>query len=223
MAAGSLWIADQVGAAPKRAMLLVRVGKLPEPLAKTPLVGMALKPPPKPPRTWVAISWRSSETADTQKSAIWGLDSWGIICRRKRRTQDGLGGTETLVSNQSRLREDVLLEDATTAIVNRHLDLLNHHDNSSDVVEIIAEVALAEQIIEAILLLVNDEHLVDLLDDGLLDAIVHDLQVLLLELEDLVDVAELIDGAIEIEAVDLVESVYVLELKVVTTEDIALG
>ena len=128
-----------------------------------------------------------------------------------------------MVSNQSRLREDVLLEDATTAIVNCHLDLLNHHDNSCDVIEIVAEVALAEQIVEAILLLVNDEHLVDLLDDSLLDAIVHDLQVLLLELEDLVDVAELIDSAIEIEAVDLIESIYVLELKVVTAEDIALG
>lgn len=122
------------------------------------------------------------------------------------------------------MRKDILLEHAAPTIIHRNLDLLYDHHHRRHIVKVVPEVALAEQVVEAVVLLVHNQHFIDLLDHRLLDAVIHNLQVLLLELEHLVHVVELVDGTIEVEAVDLVEGGRVFELEVVVAaKDVAFG
>ena len=92
-----------------------------------------------------------------------------------------------------------------TAVINRNLDLLDDHDNSGLVLVVVPHARLAEKVVhvvvEAILLLDDDEHLADLLHDRLLAAVVDDLQVLLLDLDDLLLLVELVEAVDEVEAV----------------------
>ena len=120
-------------------------------------------------------------------------------------THERLGLASTTVGDEDRLREDVLLELVATAIIDSDLDLLNNHDNGGLIPVVVAEVGLAEEVVqvvvEAILLLVDDEDLVDLLHDLLLEAVVNDLEVLLLDLDDLLLVVEVVEAVNEVEAI----------------------
>jgi hypothetical protein len=119
-------------------------------------------------------------------------------------THDGLGLAGTTVGNEDRLGKDVLSELVALTIVNSDLDLLHNHDNGGLVPVLVPEVGLAEEVVqvlvEAILLLVDNEDLVDLLDDLFLEAIIHNLKVLLLDLDDLLLVVEVIEAIDEVES-----------------------
>jgi hypothetical protein len=118
---------------------------------------------------------------------------------------DGLGLAGAAVGDQDGLSKDVLLELVAAAVVNGDLDLLDDHDDGGLVVVAVPEVGLAEEVVhvvvEAILLLVDDEHLVDLLHDLLLEAVVDDLEVLLLDLDDLLLLVEVVEAVNEVEAI----------------------
>lgn len=77
------------------------------------------------------------------------------------------------------LRKDLLLELIPKRIRNRDLNLLHDNHDGRDLLELVLEVALAEQVVEvlveAVVHLVDDEHFVDLLHDLLLEAVVDDL------------------------------------------------
>lgn len=124
---------------------------------------------------------------------------------RRRLTLDGLGGKGTTVSNDGGLSEDVLLEEATEAVVDSDLDLLNNEDDGRDILELVSEVALAEDVVQVVLeakvLVLDDEDVLCLLNDGLLEAVVDDLKVLLLELEHLLLVVEVVEAIGEVELV----------------------
>ena len=127
-------------------------------------------------------------------------DEWG-----RRLTLNGLGGKGTTVSNDGGLSEDVLLEETTEAVVDSDLDLLNNEDDGRDILELVSEVALAEDVVQVVLeakvLVLDDEDVLCLLNDGLLEAIVDDLEVLLLELEHLLLVVEVVETVGEVEVV----------------------
>jgi hypothetical protein len=110
----------------------------------------------------------------------------------------------TTVGNEDRLSKDILLELVATAIIDSDLDLLDDHDNGGLVPVVVPEVGLAEEVVqvvvEAILLLVDDEDLVDLLHNLLLEAVVDDLEVLLLDLDDLLLLVEVVEAINEVEA-----------------------
>lgn len=98
------------------------------------------------------------------------------------------------------------------AVVNGDLDLLHNKGNSSDITELVLEVALAEEVVEvvveAVVDLVDDEDLLHLLDDGLLAPVVDDLEVLLLDLDYLLLLVEVVEAVDEVEgAVVAVEAV----------------
>lgn len=99
----------------------------------------------------------------------------------------------------------MLLEETTKAIVDSDLDLLNNKEDSGHVLELVSEVALAEDVVQVVLeakvLVLNDEDVLCLLNDGLLEAVVDDLEVLFLELEHLLLVVEGIEAVGEVEAV----------------------
>lgn len=121
------------------------------------------------------------------------------------RTHDRVGSSPTTVGNLCLLHEDVLLEGISAAILNADLDLLDDQHDSGLLVALTSKAGLAEQVVqvavEAILLVLYDEDLVDLLDDGLLDAVVDNLQVLLLQLEDLLLAVEVVEAVDEVEVV----------------------
>lgn len=99
---------------------------------------------------------------------------------------------------------------ATTAIINGDLDLLDDEHDSGDILVVVPEVGLAEQVVHVpvatVLLLVDDEDFIDLLHDGLLAAIVDDLEVLLLDLNDLLLLVEVVEAVDEVEGITAVSS-----------------
>lgn len=103
------------------------------------------------------------------------------------------------------MSKDVLLELVAPAIVDSDLNLLHDKHDSGDIVKLVPEVGLAEEVVqvvvEAILLLVDNEYLVDLLDNLLLETVVDDLEVLLLDLDDLLLVVEVVEAINKVEAV----------------------
>jgi hypothetical protein len=119
-------------------------------------------------------------------------------------THDGLGLLGATVGDENGLREDVLAELVALAVIDSDLNLLDNHDDGGLVPVLVVEVGLAEEVIhvavEAILLLVDDEDLVNLLDDLLLTAVVDDLEVLLLDLDDLLLLVEFVEAIDEVEA-----------------------
>ena len=125
-------------------------------------------------------------------------------------TLNGLGGEGTTVGNNGGLGEDVLLEESTETVVNGDLDLLNNKDDSGDILELISEVALAEDVVQVVLeaevLVLDDEDVLCLLNNGLLEAVVDDLKVLLLELEHLLLVVEVVEAIGEVEVVVATET-----------------
>ena len=117
------------------------------------------------------------------------------------------------------MRKDILLELVTETIVNGDLNLLDDHDNCAAIVEVVGKVGGTEHIVqvvvETVLLLVDDEHLVDLLHNLLLEAIVDNLKVLLLDLDDLLLVVEVVEAVNEVESLAteaVVESITNLAL-----------
>lgn len=74
------------------------------------------------------------------------------------------------------------------------------------VAEVIPEIGLAEEVVqvavEAIPLVIDDEHILDLLHDELLEAIVHNLQVLLLHLDNLLLIIDVVEAVNEVEATE---------------------
>jgi hypothetical protein len=104
-------------------------------------------------------------------------------------TQDSLRSGQTPIRHNHALRKNVLLKDIAEAVVDGDLDLLDDHEDGRLVRELVLEVGLAEQVVElvveAVVLLVDDEHFLRLLHHGLLEAVVYDLQVVLLNVDDL--------------------------------------
>jgi hypothetical protein len=100
---------------------------------------------------------------------------------------DGLASVATTVSHDSGLREYVLLELVAPAVVDRDLDLLHNKHNGADIAPLVRHVALAEEIVqvvvEAVVDLVNDKDLLNLLHNLLLAAVVDDLNVVLFRLD----------------------------------------
>ena len=74
----------------------------------------------------------------------------------------------------------------------------------------ISEVALAEDVVQVVLeaevLVLDDEDVLCLLNNGLLEAVVDDLKVLLLELEHLLLVVEVVEAIGEVEVVVATET-----------------
>lgn len=102
------------------------------------------------------------------------------------------------------MHKDILLEGVSPIVCNRDLDLLYDQHDCGLVIPLPPEVGLAEEVVkiavESILLVLHDEHLVDLLHDGLLEPVVDDLEVLLLHLDDLLLVVERVEAVDEVEA-----------------------
>jgi hypothetical protein len=100
---------------------------------------------------------------------------------------DGLALAATTVRHNSGLRENVLLELAAPSIVDSDLDLLYNKHDGADIAVLVLHVALAEEVVqvvvEAVVDLVDDKNLLDLLHNLLLAAVVDDLDVLLLHLD----------------------------------------
>ena len=116
---------------------------------------------------------------------------------------DGLGLASATVGDNGRLREDVLLDLVASAVIDGNLDLLYDERDGRDIAELVLEIALAEEvvqvIVEAVVDLVDDEDLLNLLDDCLLTTIIDNLKVLLLDLDDLLLLVEVIKSVDEVE------------------------
>jgi hypothetical protein len=100
---------------------------------------------------------------------------------------DGLASVATTVSHDSGLREDVLPELVAPAVVDRDLDLLHNKHNGADIAPLVRHVALAEEVVqvvvEAVVDLVNNKDLLNLLHNLLLATIVDDLYAVLFRLD----------------------------------------
>jgi hypothetical protein len=149
--------------------------------------------------------------------------------REGKRTHNSVGSSRTAVGYQSALHEDILLEGVSPLVCDRDLNLLHDQHDGSLVIPLPPEVGLAEEIVEiaveSILLVLHDEHLVDLLHDGLLEPVVDDLEVLLLHLDDLLLVVERVEAVDEVEAL-AIEAVGEGRIRGLTLGDIggeALG
>jgi hypothetical protein len=119
---------------------------------------------------------------------------------------DGLCLAGAAVRNDGALSEDFLLDLVAAAVVDGDLNLLYDKHDGGDVAELVLHVGLAEQVVqvvvEAVVDLVDDEDLVDLLHDLLLAAVVvDDLKVLLLDLDDLLLLVEVVEAVGEVETV----------------------
>lgn len=121
------------------------------------------------------------------------------------RTHNRLRSSQAPVGNHNALRENLLLDPVAEAVINSHLDLLDDHQDSTLVRELVLEVGLAEQIVElvveAIVLVLDDQDLLCLLDNLLLEAVVDDLQVLLLDVDDLLLLVQAVEAVNEVEVV----------------------
>lgn len=139
---------------------------------------------------------------------------------------DGLRLEGAAVGDERGLREDVLLEGVAEAVVDGDLNLLDDEHDGGDILELILEVALAEDVVQVVLEtvvdLVDDEDLVDLLDNLLLEAIVDNLEVLLLDLDDLLLLVEVVEAVDEVETVTL-ESIDDSAVEALTKDVRALG
>jgi hypothetical protein len=107
---------------------------------------------------------------------------------------DGLCLAGAAVRNDGALSEDFLLDLVAAAVVDGDLNLLyDKHGLAEQVVQVV---------VEAVVDLVDDEDLVDLLHDLLLAAVVvDDLKVLLLDLDDLLLLVEVVEAVGEVETV----------------------
>jgi hypothetical protein len=151
------------------------------------------------------------------------------VRKRRGRTHDSLRAFASTVRNLNSLRKDLLIDAVTAAIVNRDSDLLHDEHDRGDVVEAVAHVAATEQvvqvIVEAVVDLVDNKNLIDLLHDDLaVSAVIDDLQILLLNLDHLLLLVEVVEAVDEVEAsvsaaVAVDDSVDV----VVTAEDAAVA
>jgi hypothetical protein len=157
-----------------------------------------------------------------------GVVTEDVLCDERARVKnhDGLGLGEATVGDDGALGEDVLLELVAEAVVDGNLDLLHDKHDGADLLELILEVGLAEQVVqvvvEAVVDLVNDEDLVDLLDNLLLEAVVDDLKVLLLDLDDLLLLVEVVEAISKVEAVAL-EAVHNGAVEAIAEDVGALG
>ena len=137
---------------------------------------------------------------------------------------DGLRLEGAAVGYNSALSEDVLLELVATSIIHSNLDLLHNKHNGANILELVLEVALAEKvvqvIVEPVVDLVDNEDLVDLLHDLLLEAVVDDLQVLLLDLNDLLLLIEVVEAVRKVEAI-AAETVQDSTVEIIAAEDVA--
>lgn len=115
------------------------------------------------------------------------------------------------------------MELSASAVINGDLDFLDDHHDSGDVAELVLKVGLTEDVVEVVgetvVDLVDDEDLVDLLYDSLLEAVVDDLKVLLLDLEDLLLLVELVEVVQEVKAL-AVEAVHDSTVEAIATEDV---
>lgn len=113
--------------------------------------------------------------------------------------------SEPPIGDNSTLSKDALLKPIPKAIVNGNLYLLHNQHHSRLIGKVIPKVAFAEEVVqvvvEAILLFVDDENLGGLLHDGLLEAVVNDLEVVFLDLDDLLLVVEVLEAVDEVEVV----------------------
>jgi hypothetical protein len=116
---------------------------------------------------------------------------------------DGLALVAATVCDDGGLGEDVLLELVAPAIIDSNLDLLHDEHNGADIAVLVLHVALAEKVVqvvvEAVVDLVDDKDFLNLLDDLLAAAIVDDLEVLLLDLDDLFLLVEVVEAVDEVE------------------------
>lgn len=115
-------------------------------------------------------------------------------------THDRIRRPRTPIRHQRTLHKDILLKCIAPIILHRHLDLLHDQHDRCLLVPLAAEVRFAEEVIEvvveAVVLLVDDQDLVDLLHDLLLELVVLDLQAVLPDLDDLrllVEAVEAVD------------------------------
>jgi hypothetical protein len=117
---------------------------------------------------------------------------------------DGLRLRSATVGDDNVLREDVLLELVAATVVDGDLDLLHNEHDSGDLIELVLEVGFAEDVVElvveAVVDLVDYEHLIDLLHDLALEAVVDDLKALLLNLNYLLLLVEVLEAISEVEA-----------------------
>jgi hypothetical protein len=127
------------------------------------------------------------------------------------------------VSDDGRLREYVLLDLVAPPVIDGDLDLLYDKCDGGDVAELVLEIAFAEKvvqvIVETVVDLVDDEDFLYLLGDCLLTAIVDNLKVLLLNLNDLLLLVEVVKSINEVE-------VAIVAIKAVDDRvevDLALG
>ena len=116
------------------------------------------------------------------------------------------------IGDDGRLREDVLLDLVAPAIVDSNLNLLYDERDGGDVAELVLKVTLAKEVVqvvvETVVDLVDDEDLLHLLNDCLLAAVVDNLEVLLLDLDDLLLLVEVVESVNKVEvAIVAVEAV----------------
>jgi hypothetical protein len=204
-AAGSSATADQVGLAPKSWTPAVLVGRA----LLTGAVAPAMPPTAPPMMFWKALLPRMSFAMSVLESkTVEGvLVQVRVVGVRKRRgrTHDSLRAFASTVRNLNSLRKDLLIDAVTAAIVNRDSDLLHDKHDRGDVVEAVAHVAATEQvvqvIVEAVVDLVDNKNLIDLLHDDLaVSAVIDDLQILLLNLDHLLLLVEVVEAVDEVEA-----------------------
>tara|TARA_R110002003_G_scaffold130_3_gene12176 strand:+ start:19639 stop:20067 length:429 start_codon:yes stop_codon:yes gene_type:complete len=129
------------------------------------------------------------------------------------------------VSDDGALGEHLLLELVAAAVVDGDLDLLYDEHDGGLLLALILEVALAEEIVqvvvEAVADLVDNEDFIDLLDDLLLEAVVNDLEVLLLDLDDLLLLIEVVEAVDEVEAI-AVEAIDHSAVEVFATKEVVV-
>jgi hypothetical protein len=129
------------------------------------------------------------------------------------------------VSDDGALGKHLLLELVAAAVVDGDLDLLYDEHDGGLLLALILEVALAEEIVqvvvEAVADLVDNEDFIDLLDDLLLEAVVDDLEVLLLDLDDLLLLIEVVEAVDEVEAI-AVEAIDHSAVEVFATKEVVV-
>lgn len=136
-----------------------------------------------------------------------------------------MGAIAAAIGNHSALGKDLLLELVAAAIVDGNLDFLDDKQYRGFFLALVLEVALAEEVVqvvvEAVVDLVNDEDFVDLLDDRLLSAVVDDLEVLFLDLDDLLLLIEVVEAVGKVEAV-AAEAVDNSAIEALVAEDVVI-
>jgi hypothetical protein len=141
---------------------------------------------------------------------------------------DCLGLAGAAVSDDGGLGEDLLLDLVAAAVVDSDLDFLDDEHDGGFIAELVLHVGLAEEVVqvvvEAVVDLVDDEDLVDLLHDLLLAAVVVDVdaEVLLLDLDDLLLLVEVVEAVGEVEAI-AGEAVEDCAVEAVAEDVVALG